>query len=139
MIEVVVDSPPGSAVHRRSIVPGGCHEGEFQIMIHHFEHSVLLDVRQQQSRSRLAHVDGAGATGAVTLTGMGQLEVVIVVVMDADADLLQVAGAAHAIGGGSHFLDRRQQERDQQDDDRNHHQQFDQGEAFYEADAVKLA
>ena len=69
-------------------------------------------------------------TAGAHFTAVGQLLVVAAgKVVHGDAVLLQVVGAAHAVGGFAHLLYRRHQQPNQNRDDRDSHQKLNQRES----------
>ncbi len=125
-VPVVVDRAHRVRVQLRRVVTRGRHLGERQALVHHPVNIILLDVREQNGRGRLRHVNGAGAAGRIALAGVRQLGVRALEIVDGQADLLQVVLASAAGGGVADLLDRGEEQADQDRDDRDHDQQLDQ-------------
>ena len=87
------------------------------------EQVVLLDVRQQPHRPRVARAGVADSAEVHRELAVGALEVV-----QPEAELLQVVLALHPGRRLPHLLHGGEQQADQDGDDGDHHQQFDQGE-----------
>ncbi len=88
----------------------------------------LLDVGQEIDQPSALIVTPVPATGTHFAAVRQLLVVTAGEVVHGDAELLQVVGAAHAVGGFAHLLDRGDQETDQHGDDGDDHQQLNQCE-----------
>src|SRR5262249_14805013 len=91
---------------------------------------VLLDVGQDVEEYASLAVVGCRVTAGGVGQSRGTLPAVGVGTVDrGQADLLEVVGAAHAVGRLAHLLHGGHQQTDQDGDNCYHHQQFDQREA----------
>ncbi len=80
------------------------HVREHQSVVHHPVDVFLFNVRQQESRRTLGHIDRGGTAGRIALTRVRQSVVARFVVVDRESDLFEIVLALHASSGLPHFL-----------------------------------
>ena len=70
------------------------------------------------------------SAGTAIASARGEFVVGVVIIVVGQTDLLEVVGAAHAVGGFAHFLHGGNQQADKHGDDGYNYQQFDESEAL---------